>query len=145
MGSPHLVLSVCRDLHPGVSREPSPQSSRFRLFSGAGTVPLACLLLLCRCTGLHTCEATLLGTGSSCFQGLLNPATWKQVEKLPWCLSSSSPGEGWLHFPAQQQLGNRKISKCCWLLLPMPVPSRGHCLPTAGYSRGLPAPGPRAH
>lgn len=38
-------------------------------------------------------------------------------------------------FPAQWQLENRKISKCCWLLLPTPVPSGGHWLLIASYSR----------
>lgn len=134
MGGPHHVLSACRDLHSGGGKEPSPQISRVCLSSPPARAISVCRPE-CRCRALGLPLAPLQMQRAAFLRGHLveNGQLMVSVPGSRACLTSlhgsrleSRTGvcdhlplleKDDYSFSAQQQLENRKSSKCCWLLL----------------------------
>lgn len=144
MGGPHPVLSACRDLHPGGRREPSPQSSRVFLSSPpVQAVSVFRLERRCWRHALGLLFAPLQMHRAARLRGhpvgnrhllvlvpgpraCLTPLRGSRFERRTGACHLPLLEKDDYFFPAQRQLENRKSTKCCWLLLPMPVPSGGH-------------------
>lgn len=119
----HILFFLSVEIYTHVAGEPSPQSCR--VFLGHSPVQAVSVFgLECRCrhhtfglpfrcTGLHSCEAVLLRTGSSCLNLLHGSRSESHTGacNLPLLEKDDS------FFPAHRELNKRKSSKCCWPVL----------------------------